>query len=216
MEFLFKGQTALVTGSAQGLGREIALALAQHGASRVLADKVFPSDTAEVIQESGGTALALKADISLEADVQELVRQALEHHQRIDILVNNAGVSQLNFSPSEETSIQEWKTIIDIDLIGSIGLGVEGEPLGGKQYPLFTTLFGRKSPYGVVTCVPESIPEKLKAFLVVGGNPVNSMADSNAFRESFQKLESLLHPRAVPADSEVASPKPGAFCRNWA
>jgi len=118
MEFSFKGQTALVTGSAQGLGREIALALAQHGASLVLADKVFPSDTAEVIQESGGTALALKADISLEADVQELVRQALEHHQRIDILVNNAGVSQLNFSPSEETSIQEWKTIIDIDLIG--------------------------------------------------------------------------------------------------
>ena len=107
-----------MTGSAQGLGREIALALAQHGASLVLADKVFPSDTAEVIQESGGTALALKADISLEADVQELVRQALEHHQRIDILVNNAGVSQLNFSPSEETSIQEWKTIIDIDLIG--------------------------------------------------------------------------------------------------
>jgi len=385
MEFLFKGQTALVTGSAQGLGREIALALAQHGASLVLADKVFPSDTAEVIQESGGTALALKADISLEADVQELVRQALEHHQRIDILVNNAGVSQLNFSPSEDTSIQEWKTIIDIDLIGkyptedlhsnlyvlwghnpdatdlplriaineslkkgarlvvidpkkialadravlylpirpgtdgalalaliqviieenhydhdfvekytfgfdrlvphirpfnpqwaekitwvsagdirklarlfattkgagiyqgtctqdqtangtqngrafavlqaitgninvpggwvirprlrlgSIGLGVEGEPLGGKQYPLFTTLFGRKSPYGVVTCVPESIPEKLKAFLVVGGNPVNSMADSNAFRESFQKLELLIvHDLFMTETAELA------------
>ncbi|MBA4395007.1 MAG: molybdopterin oxidoreductase, partial [Desulfobacca sp.] len=89
--------------------------------------------------------------------------------------------------------------------LGSIGLGVEGEPLGGEQYPLFTTLFGRKSPYGVVTCVPESIPEKLKAFLVVGGNPVNSMADSNAFRESFQKLELLIvHDLFMTETAELA------------
>ncbi len=53
-EFSFEGQTALVTGSAQGLGREIALALSQHGASLILADKVSPSDTARAIQETGG------------------------------------------------------------------------------------------------------------------------------------------------------------------
>jgi NAD(P)-dependent dehydrogenase (short-subunit alcohol dehydrogenase family) len=119
MEFSFEGQIALVTGSAQGLGREIALALAQHGASLVLADKVFPTDTAKEIQESGGSALALKTDISLEVDVQELVRQAMDHYQRIDILVNNAGVSQLSFSPSEDTALLEWKTIIDINLTGT-------------------------------------------------------------------------------------------------
>ncbi|MGC1402128.1 MAG: molybdopterin-dependent oxidoreductase [Thermodesulfobacteriota bacterium] len=89
--------------------------------------------------------------------------------------------------------------------LGNAGLGVEGEPLGGDQYPLFTTLFGRKSPYGVVTCVPESIPEKLKAFLVVGGNPVISMADSNAFRESFQKLELLfVHDLFMTETAELA------------
>lgn len=89
--------------------------------------------------------------------------------------------------------------------LGSVGLGVEGEPLGGDQYPLFTTLFGRKSPYGVVTCVPESIPEKLKAFLVVGGNPLNSMADSNAFRESFEKLDLLVvHDLFMTETAELA------------
>jgi formate dehydrogenase (coenzyme F420) alpha subunit len=76
--------------------------------------------------------------------------------------------------------------------LGNVGMGVEGEPLGVDQYPLFYEVWGRKSPYGVVTCVPESVPEKIKAFLVVGGNPLLSMADSNAFREAFRKLELLI------------------------
>ncbi|MCX5811542.1 MAG: molybdopterin-dependent oxidoreductase [Proteobacteria bacterium] len=71
-------------------------------------------------------------------------------------------------------------------------MGVEGEPLGADQYPLFYEVWGRKSPYGVVTCVPESIPDKIKAFLVIGGNPMLSMADSNAFREAFKRLELLV------------------------
>jgi anaerobic selenocysteine-containing dehydrogenase len=75
--------------------------------------------------------------------------------------------------------------------LGNVGMGVEGQPLGADQYPLFYEVWGRKSPYGVVTCVPESIPDKIKAFLVVGGNPIVSMADSNAFKEAFKKLELL-------------------------
>jgi anaerobic selenocysteine-containing dehydrogenase len=53
-------------------------------------------------------------------------------------------------------------------------------------------MWGKRSPYGVVTVVPESIPEKLKAFLVAGGNPLVSMPDSNAFRDSFRKLDLLV------------------------
>ena len=75
---------------------------------------------------------------------------------------------------------------------GNLGLKVEREPLGADQYPLFFEVWGRKSPYGVVTVVPESIPEKLKAFLVVGGNPLISMPDSTAFREAFSKLDLLI------------------------
>jgi anaerobic selenocysteine-containing dehydrogenase len=77
-------------------------------------------------------------------------------------------------------------------VFGDVGLEVEGTPLGGDQYPLFFEVWGRKSPYGVVTMVPESIPEKLRAFYVVGGNPLISMPDSNAFREAFKKLDLLV------------------------
>ena len=71
-------------------------------------------------------------------------------------------------------------------------MAVEEEPLGADQYPLFYEIRGKKSHFGVVTCVPESIPEKIKAFFVIGGNPVVSMSDSNAFREAFKKLELLV------------------------
>jgi NAD(P)-dependent dehydrogenase (short-subunit alcohol dehydrogenase family) len=119
IDFSFKGQTALVTGSARGLGREIALALARHGASLVLADKVFPDETAGEIEKIGGKVLALTVDIAVEADVREMVRRAVDHFQRIDLLVNNAGISQLNFRPTEGTPIQEWQTIIDVNLTGT-------------------------------------------------------------------------------------------------
>jgi anaerobic selenocysteine-containing dehydrogenase len=75
---------------------------------------------------------------------------------------------------------------------GHPGYSVEGMPLGGDQYPLFVELWGRKAPYGVVTVVPESIPEKLKAFMVIGGNPLISMPDSNAFKSAFEKLDLLV------------------------
>jgi len=75
---------------------------------------------------------------------------------------------------------------------GNVGLAVEGDPLGSDQYKLFFEVWGRKSPYGVVTLVPESIPEKLRAFYVVGGNPLLSMADTNAFTEAFKKLDLLV------------------------
>jgi anaerobic selenocysteine-containing dehydrogenase len=75
---------------------------------------------------------------------------------------------------------------------GNPGFTLGGDPVGSDAYPLFFDLWGRKAPYGVVTMVPESIPEKLKAFLVEGGNPLVSMPDTNTFREAFQKLELLV------------------------
>jgi anaerobic selenocysteine-containing dehydrogenase len=75
---------------------------------------------------------------------------------------------------------------------GNPGFTLGGDPVGSDKYPLFFDLWGRKAPYGVVTMVPESIPDKLKAFLVIGGNPLISMPDSNAFKEAFKKLELLV------------------------
>ena len=88
---------------------------------------------------------------------------------------------------------------------GNVGLGAETEPLGADRYRLFYEVFGRKSPYGVVTMVPESIPDKLKAFIVIGGNPAISMPDSNAFREAFSKLDLLVvHDLFMTETAELA------------
>ncbi|MFH0994726.1 MAG: molybdopterin-dependent oxidoreductase [Pseudomonadota bacterium] len=88
---------------------------------------------------------------------------------------------------------------------GNVGLKVEGEPLGADQFPLFFEVWGRKSPYGVVTVVPESIPDKLKAFYVVGGNPLMSMPDSNAFTEAFKKLDLLVvHDMVMTETAQIA------------
>jgi len=76
--------------------------------------------------------------------------------------------------------------------LGNISMEVEGRPLGTDQYPLFYEVWGRKSPYGIVTCVPGSVPEKIKGFLNIGGNPILSMADSNALTEAFKKLDLLI------------------------
>jgi anaerobic selenocysteine-containing dehydrogenase len=65
-------------------------------------------------------------------------------------------------------------------------------PLGHDEYPIVSEMWGRKSPYGVVTVVPENIPQQIKSFLVLGGNPLVSMADSNAFGEAFRKLDLLV------------------------
>ena len=75
--------------------------------------------------------------------------------------------------------------------IPSHSLG-SGSPLGSDRYPLFFDLWGNKSPYGVVTMVPENIPEKIKAFMVIGGNPLISMPDTNAFKAAFSKLDLLV------------------------
>jgi formate dehydrogenase (coenzyme F420) alpha subunit len=88
---------------------------------------------------------------------------------------------------------------------GNVGMNVEGRPLGMDEYPLFIEVWGRMSPYGVVTLVPESIPDKLKAFYVVGGNPLVSMADTNAFREAFKRLELLVvHDLVMTETAELA------------
>jgi anaerobic selenocysteine-containing dehydrogenase len=89
--------------------------------------------------------------------------------------------------------------------LGNVGLEVEEEPLGADEYPLFFEVWGRKSPYGVVTCVPENVPQRLKAFFVIGGNPVVSMPDSNAFREAFKRLDLLVvHDLFMTETAEVA------------
>ena len=117
--FALQGKTALVTGSAQGLGKAIALALAKSGASLVLSDIQYPEETAEAIEQTGTSWLALEADITDEDQVKALAVRSAAEYGKVDILVNNAGVSQLSYTATQDLSKLEWDTILGINLTGT-------------------------------------------------------------------------------------------------
>jgi NAD(P)-dependent dehydrogenase (short-subunit alcohol dehydrogenase family) len=117
--FRLEGKIALVTGSAQGLGKEIALSLARNGCSLVLADIVYPKETAKQIEEIGSRSISVKADISDEAEVKNMVEKAISEYKKVDILVNNAGISQLSYTATEDLPIEEWDKIIAVNLRGT-------------------------------------------------------------------------------------------------
>ena len=117
--FTLVGKTALVTGAARGLGREISLGLAQYGASLILADAVYPQETADVVKQSGTRCLAVQIDISDERQVQKLTMMAGAEYRQVDILINNAGVSQLSYTATEDLPLDEWDRIVEINLRGT-------------------------------------------------------------------------------------------------
>ena len=117
--FRLDGKIALVTGSARGLGKEIALGLSQYGASLVLADIAYPEKTAEQVAATGARCIAVKTDISNEAEVKNLSEEATSEFGKVDILINNAGVTQLTYTPTEELPVEEWDQVMGINLRGT-------------------------------------------------------------------------------------------------
>ncbi|WP_433748505.1 SDR family oxidoreductase [Falsibacillus pallidus] len=115
---MLENQTAIVTGASRGIGKEIAVQLAQKGVKLVLvgsSDDIF--GTEKELKESGfNDTLAVKADISLEADVERVVEEAKKQYGRVDILVNNAGIGF--FKSVEETTAEEWKKVFDVNVQG--------------------------------------------------------------------------------------------------
>ena len=115
----FAGKAAIVTGASRGIGREIALLLAQEGA-RVAVNYSGSKDKAdEVVQlitESGGEAFAIQADVSNADSVKAMVDQTLETFGSIDILVNNAGITRDNLLMRMKDD--EWDDVININLKG--------------------------------------------------------------------------------------------------
>ena len=108
------GQVAIVTGGAQGIGRKIAEGLAGEGARVVIAD-LQAAD--EVANRLGGLAVAV--DVSDQAACERMAHEAIDAYGRIDILVNNAGIwSSLVPTPFEQLSVEEWKRVFDVNVLG--------------------------------------------------------------------------------------------------
>jgi 3-oxoacyl-[acyl-carrier protein] reductase len=113
------GRVALVTGAARGIGAAIARRLAANGAFVVAnyAKSEGPANAlVEAIRSAGGRAEAAKADVSVEAEADALVRGAVERHGRLDVLVNNAGIAKDALLVTTRTA--DWRRVLDVDLDG--------------------------------------------------------------------------------------------------
>jgi len=119
--FSLEGRVALVTGARRGMGKGIALEMAEAGADVAICDYVSDGEleaVAEEIKKLGRNSLAIKADITRKSDVDNLVAKTIEKLGAIDILVNNAGVG--SDPPILETDEEEWSRVLDINLKGAL------------------------------------------------------------------------------------------------
>jgi NAD(P)-dependent dehydrogenase (short-subunit alcohol dehydrogenase family) len=124
----FEGKVAIVTGSGQGIGQGLAVYLADHGAHVVTNSRsstnsdgtTTASDTAAQIEQSGGRATAVFADVGTMAGCSKVVDAAMEITGRVDILINNAGWSG-PVRPVGELTGDEWTETLNVNLTSQFG-----------------------------------------------------------------------------------------------
>lgn len=114
------GKVTLITGSARGIGKAIALELAHHGANIVINDILPKSEidkTLREIKKNGNIAIGIKADITVFDEVYRMVKEIISKFEKIDILINNAGITRdsLLIRMKEE----DWDEVIKINLKGT-------------------------------------------------------------------------------------------------
>ena len=124
MTKLLQGRVAIITGAGRGLGRAHALELARHGARVVVSDigACQPGSPAEDVVNSihtmGGEAFASDTDVTEVAQVEAMVRQAVDRWGRIDILVNNAGI--LRDKSFAKMALDDFRLVMEVHVMGAV------------------------------------------------------------------------------------------------
>ena len=115
-----KGKVAVVTGGASGIGKAIALRLAQDGAALVIADiQKFGEAAAEIAKATGSRTLGLEVDVSSTEDVERMASETIRALGRLDILVNNAALfSSLELRPFGEIPVEEFRRVMEVNVMG--------------------------------------------------------------------------------------------------
>ena len=122
-----KDKVALITGGGGGIGRATALRFAKEGARVVVADldEAGVNETAKLITDAGGKAIAVVGSVTLRADVQKMVDAATGQFDRLDILINNAGITKdaltvrVKDGEVKTMSDEQWDAVLEVNLKGT-------------------------------------------------------------------------------------------------
>ena len=132
-----KGKTAIVTGSATGLGAAAAIKLAERGANLVInytKSQQEAADTKDACEAHGVEAILVQANVADDEDCRRMAKEALDKWGRIDILVNNAGVSKFaNHANLEDLTAEDFQNIYAVNVIGAYQMIRAVEPAMKQQ-----------------------------------------------------------------------------------
>ena len=114
-------QTCIVTGASSGIGEGVALAMCKEGANVVINYRSKTAEAEEIAHQinqstEDGRAIAIKADVSKEEEVESMFQKTIDHFGTVDILVANAGLQQ--DAPFHEMTLNQWQRVIDVNLTG--------------------------------------------------------------------------------------------------
>lgn len=205
-----QGRTAIVTGAGRGIGKAIATRLAQDGANIVIADlSQYEEAAAAIASETGAKTMGLRIDVSNDADTARMAAATIERFGSIDVLVNNAALfAALKLRRFEEIPVDEWKRLMEINIMG-VGLCCKavsaqmrkqkrgriinlasGAPL--KGVPLFLHYIASK---GAVIAMTRGLAREMGA----DGITVNALAPG------FTESEGVLaNPHHLGANDQIA------------
>ena len=156
--FSMKNRVALVTGASRGLGRDMALALAEAGATVLCAGRTVKEldATARAIDRKGGKAHVVPLDVTDEADVVAKIAAIVAQHRRIDVLVNNAGI--VHRQDIVDTATADFRKVIETDLVSQFIVAREvGRHMLARKYGRIVNIssvmavLGRASVAGYVS-----------------------------------------------------------------
>jgi NAD(P)-dependent dehydrogenase (short-subunit alcohol dehydrogenase family) len=129
----FAGAVAIVTGGGMGLGEALSEELGRQGATVVVAD--IDGDAARQVagrlEQSGTPARAVRVDVANEAEVAQLIERTVTEYGRVDYMINNAGIAI--GGDSRDLSMQQWRRVLDVDLLGVMYGTVHAYQLMARQ-----------------------------------------------------------------------------------
>ena len=184
MDLGLKGKVAIVTGASRGIGRSIALGLADEGCNLAICSRSEEAlqKAAQDMRNRGVEVVAVAADVTQEHGAKQIVDQAMASFQHVDVLVNNVGGS--NWKPFVEHSDEDWQNIIDLNLFAAIRMSRRVVPImeqqGNGSIIMISSIWGRElggpSSYNATKAAEIGLAKNLAKELAPKGIRVNTVA----------------------------------------